>query len=133
MDKENIARLSDPVHYSHQALCEDIAKMGDVMACAAFDSHGNVRGTDFGELEVDDQLKSQYSEIGAVIWGGIKRAEALGGPLDHVTVQFERFKILGIPIPKSKSALLVTLSLEVDSLKMRDRILDYLMYSSNKK
>jgi len=80
-----------------QDLCDGIVKLGDILACYVIDRDGRALGSNFGELDVDENLRKNYSNIAAQIWGGLSQVEGLGGDIEFVVAKFTNFKILGIP------------------------------------
>ena len=95
------------------------------MACYLIDRDGRALGSNFGEFDVDENLRKNYSNIAAQIWGGLSQVEGLGGDIDFVVAKFANFKILGIPIPGSTMAVLVTIPISIDSEVLKARILGF--------
>jgi len=113
---------------SVQAMCDGLMKMGDILASAAIDQHGNLLGVNYGHLQMDDQLKHDFSEIATVVWGGIQRGITIGGPLKMVSAVFENFKVLFVPAEGTKLILLIAVEVTVNSDVMRERIADFMKY-----
>jgi len=113
---------------SYQDFCDDLYNMGDLLSCYIFDTMGNVRGKQYGKIEVTEDLKQHFAEIAAVIWGGLKSVEPVGGSINFVDANFENFKILGIPMPALDIGILAVIPVELDSLAMKERILDYVRF-----
>ena len=111
-----------------QDLCVDLFKLGDMLACYIFDSKGNVAGREFGSMEVDEELKTRFAEIAAVIWGGLARVEVIGGQLKSVTADYVNFRIVGIPNLKLRIGVILVLGHDVNAATMKERATDYLNY-----
>jgi hypothetical protein len=113
---------------SAQSLCDEIFNLGDMLACYIFGQDGSILGTHAGEIEVDEQLKTSFGGIAAVVWGGLKRVEDVGGPINFVSAVYRNFKIVGIPFPGLKLGVLATVPVSVDALYLKERVTDFMAY-----
>jgi hypothetical protein len=111
-----------------QTLCDEIMNMGDLLACYVINQKGELLGANYGQVPVDDALKHDFSQVAAIVWGGLQRVTNLGGSIKMVSAIFENFKILGIPVEGTNVALLLTVDVKLDSVVLRDRIGDFMKY-----
>jgi len=109
-------------------LAKEISEIDGVISCTVINYRGAVRGRTNGDVQYDAELKDRAGEIAAVMWGGFKRVEPIGGPLKSVTAEFEKFMIIGVPIPKTRIAVLVTAPLTVDPAYMKERVASFTQY-----
>jgi hypothetical protein len=112
-------------HIDFQELSREIAEQEGFISCVIIDQKGNVRGRIIGILPDDRDLWESAGEIAAVIWGGLMKVEPMGGPIVRVTAEFEKFKIVGVPIAEYGLAALVGVTNETESTYVRDRVLSH--------
>jgi hypothetical protein len=111
-----------------QELSDELFNLGDMLSCHIFDMNGNIKGVNFGTLDVDPELKERFAEIAAVVWGGLKRVENIGGPITMVSAMYQNFKILGIPFDEQKFGVLAVVPNNIDSYVLRERVVDFVDY-----
>ncbi len=111
-----------------QDLCDEIQKMGDVLACYAVNKEGKLLGASYGEFQLDDDLREEFSHIASGVWTGLGRVTNLGGPLQMVSATYKNFKILGLPIKGTNMAILLTIETKLDSYRSAERTNDFVAY-----
>src|SRR5450756_2186375 len=109
MSASKAEAIGHPINFKD--LANEISEIEGVISCTIINYHGATKGRTNGEVQYDAELKDRAGEIAAVVWGGLKRVEPIGGPLKSVTAEFENFQIIGTPIPKTRIAILVTVPL----------------------
>ena len=127
MSKEAANKMSK-LKPTIQDMCNEIMNMGDVLACYAVNMEGKLLGANYGQIEVDDDLKKEFSGLAAGIWSGLNRVSGIGGRLKMVSAIFENFKILGLPLEGTNSALLLTVDAKLDSYILAERVNDFVSY-----
>jgi hypothetical protein len=126
MSASKAEAIGHPINFKD--LANEISEIEGVISCTIINYHGATKGRTNGEVQYDAELKDRAGEIAAVVWGGLKRVEPIGGPLKSVTAEFENFQIIGTPIPKTRIAILVTVPLTVDRAYMKERVTSYTQY-----
>ena len=111
-----------------QDLCDEIQEMGDVMACYAVSKEGKLLGANYGQIEVDESLKSEFSNLAAQMWKSLDKVTPIGGQIRMVSAIFENFKILGLPVKGTNTAILVTVDTKLDSYVLADRVNQFVEY-----
>ena len=111
-----------------QDLCDEIQKMGDILACYAVNKEGKLLGANYGLVEVDDGLKLEFSNLAAGVWSSLDRVTSIGGRIKMVSAIFENFKILGLPVEGTNTALLLTIETKLDSFILAARINEFVDY-----
>lgn len=112
-----------------QVMCDELRQMGDILACYVVNKDGRLLGASYGEwIAHDEKLKADLSRVASEVWGGVDRLATVGGPLKMVALTFEKFKVLGIPIEKTNTLLLLTVEVKLDSEVLRGRVLDFVSY-----
>ena len=111
-----------------QRMCDEIQEMGDILACYAFTNEGKLLGASYGQIEVDDKLKQDFSQIAAGVWSDLERVTTIGGEISLVSITYQNFKILGFPIAKSNTAVLLTIDNSIDEKKIEERVKDFITY-----
>lgn len=110
------------------SLCNELYQLGDIFGCQVFDLNGNIICRKFGELRIDPELQSKFAEIAAVIWGGLKRVENAGGPIEYASAVYQKFKIIGIPFQELGIAVLITVPVRLDTDSIKDRVIGFVNY-----
>ncbi len=113
---------------SMQDLCDEIQKMGSVLACYAVNRNGALLGANYGEFRIDESLRADIAQVASMIWGALDRVTPVGGPIKMVSAVFENFKILGLPVKGSNTAILLTVDVKLDSYVLADRVDDFVAY-----
>jgi len=126
MSTSRAEAIRQPINFKD--LAKEISEIDGVIGCTIINYHGAVKGRTNGDVQYDAELKDRAGEIAAVIWGGLKRVEPVGGPLKSVTAEFEKFQIIGSPIPNTRVGILVTVPLTVDPAYMKERVASYTQY-----
>ena len=111
-----------------QDLCDEIQKMGDILACYAVNKQGKLLGANYGLVEVDDELKKDFANLAAGVWSSLERVTGIGGRITMVSAIFENFKILGLPVEGTNTAILLTIDTKLDSFVMAARINEFVAY-----
>jgi len=111
-----------------QTLCDDLENMGDVLASYVINKDGRLLGANYGDLEVSEDLKADFSKVASSIWGGLDRVTSLGGAIKGVVASFENFKILGLPIKGTNIAVLLTIEAKLDAAEMSERVEEFVSY-----
>jgi len=114
-----------------QDLCDEIQKMGDILACYAVNKDGKLLGANYGLVEVDDELKREFSNLAAGVWSSLDRVTGIGGRIKMVSAIFENFKILGLPVEGTNVAILLTIETKLDSYVLADRVNEFVEYWLN--
>jgi len=102
--------------------------MGDILACYAFNRNGKLLGASYGMIEMDDELRSDFSNMASRVWADLEKVTKIGGALDLVSITWQNFKVLGMPIRGSNSAIMVTIAVELDSQRIKDRVMEFVSY-----
>lgn len=110
-----------------QEMCDELQKMGDILACYAVNKDGRLLGASYGEMKLDEKLKADLSHIASGVWVGLERITNLG-LLRSVEVIYENFKILGLAIQRTNVAILLTVEVKLDSYVLKERVLDFVSY-----
>jgi len=113
---------------SEQQLCDELFNLGDIMSVHIFSMEGEILGTNFGDVVVDDELRETFGEIAANVWAGIRKGEPAGGQFMLTTITYERFKIVGIPFERSGIGVLAVVEDKVDAMYVKDRIVEFVSY-----
>jgi|GEM_PF-727389 hypothetical protein len=108
-------------------MCDELQKMGDILACYAVNKDGRLLGASYGEMKLDEKLKADLSHIASDVWVGLERITNLG-LLRSVEVIYENFKILGLAIQRTNVAILLTVEVKLDSYVLKERVLDFVSY-----
>ena len=111
-----------------QDLCDEIQRMGDILACYAVNKEGKLLGANYGLVEVDDELKKEFSDLAASVWSSLDRVTVIGGRIKMVSAIFENFKILGLPVEGTNTALLLTIETKLDSFVLAARVNEFVGY-----
>lgn len=135
------SKESEAVEASHQSsvgsqgdkgeferLSNEIMELDDIVSCTIINYHGNVMAQAFGEIPEDVELKAVGGSIAAVIWGGLKKVEPVAGPISFVSAIFEKAKFVGIPFPESRIAVILRVSVNIDTFHLRDTVSNYVRY-----
>lgn len=113
---------------SIQNMCDEIQNMGDILACYAVNMDGKLLGANYGLIELDDELKAEFSGLAAQVWTSLDRVTSVGGRIKMVSAIFENFKILGLPVEGTNIALLLTIDVKLDSYVVAARINEFVAY-----
>ena len=113
---------------SLQRMCDEIQEMGDILACYAFNKGGRLLGASFGLIEMDDKLRQDFSQLAAGVWSDLERITTIGGEISLVSITYQNFRILGFPIRKTNTAVLLTIDNTVDEKKIEERVKDFVSY-----
>lgn len=113
---------------TEQELCDELFALGDMLSVHIFSMDGEILGTNFGEIPVDDELKVTFGDIAANVWSGVKKAEGIGGSVLLATITYENFKIIGIPFEKSGVGVLAVVEDKVDAMYVKDRVIEFVKY-----
>jgi len=113
---------------SEQDLCDELFALGDMLSCHIFSMDGEILGTNFGDIPVDDELKETFGEISARVWEDLRKGEAVGGPFLLTTIVYQNFKIIGIPFPEWGVGILSVVEDKVDAMYLKDRIVEFVKY-----
>ena len=111
-----------------QTLCDEIQKMGDILACYAVNREGKLLGANYGQIEVDEELKTNFATLAAGVWSSLDRVTGIGGRINMVAAIFENFKILGLPVEGTNTAILLTVDTKLDSYVMAARVNEFVAY-----
>jgi hypothetical protein len=98
------------------------------MGSTVINYHGSVRGRIIGDTPNGDEVLDRAGAIGSAIWGGPKKAEGEGGPLSSVIVSYQKFRVIGVPIPGTKIAVVVTAGRDSDPVDLVNRIAYFVQY-----
>jgi hypothetical protein len=109
-------------------LCSQILELQDIATCTIVGYHGVVLAEDLGDVEADPEIRANKGSLAAVIWGGLTKVEKVGGPISFASVIYEKFKVVGVPFPEARVAVVVTSDVSVDSYHLKDMIFDYVQY-----
>lgn len=113
---------------TEQELCDELFALGDMLSVHIFSMDGQILGTDFGEIPVDDELKATFGEVAANVWAGVRRAEGIGGSVLLATITYENFKIIGVPFEKAGFGVLAVVEDKVDAMYVKDRVIEFVKY-----
>jgi hypothetical protein len=113
---------------SLQNMCDEIQKMGDILACYAINKDGKLLGASYGPIVMDDKLRQDFNHLAAGVWSDLERVTATGGELLLVSITYENFKILGFPIKGSNAAVLLTIETRLDDQIIKERVKDFVSY-----
>jgi len=111
-----------------QDMCDEIQKMGDILACYAINRDGKLLGASYGPIVMDDKLKQDFSVLGAGVWSDLERVTNIGGEIRLVSIRYENFKILGFPVRGSNAAVLLTIENNLDEKVVEERVKDFVSY-----
>jgi len=128
MFREKQKLSSSAVKPTLQDMCDEIQKMGDILACYAINKDGKLLGASYGPIVMDDKLKQDFSVLGAGVWADLERVTTIGGDIQLVSIRYENFRILGFPIKGSNAAVLLTIEGNLDEKKVEERVKDFVSY-----
>jgi len=111
-----------------QDMCDEIQKMGDILACYAINKDGKLLGASYGPIVMDDKLRQDFNVLGAGVWADLERVTTIGGEIKLVSIAYENFKILGFPVRGSNAAILLTIEGNQDEKKVEERVKDFVSY-----
>jgi len=111
-----------------QLMCDEIQKMGDILACYVINKDGKLLGASYGAIVMDDKLKQDFNQLAAGVWADMERVTTIGGEIKLVTIRYENFKVLGFPIKGSNAALLLTIETRLDEEIIEERVRDFVSY-----
>jgi len=111
-----------------QDMCDEIQKMGDILACYAINKEGKLLGASYGPIVMDDKLKQDFNVLAAGVWADLERVTTIGGEIDIVSIRYDNFKILGFPVRGSNAAILLTIEGNLDEKKVEERVKDFVSY-----
>jgi len=111
-----------------QDMCDEIQKMGDILACYAINKDGKLLGASYGPIVMDDKLRQDFNVLGAGVWADLERVTTIGGEIKIVSIAYENFKILGFPVRGSNAAILLTIEGNQDEKKVEERVKDFVSY-----
>ncbi len=111
-----------------QDMCDEIQKMGDILACYAINKDGKLLGASYGPIVMDDKLRQDFNVLGAGVWADLERVTNIGGEIKLVSIAYENFKILGFPVRGSNAAILLTIEGNQDEKKVEERVKDFVSY-----
>lgn len=111
-----------------QALSREISQIPGVVSCTIINQQGTIKGRLIGDVPHNDEVLERTGAVGAVIWGGLKMVEQEAGPLSSVIIKYEKFQVIGIPLPGTKIAVLVTSPLAVDPVQIVNRIIYFVQH-----
>jgi hypothetical protein len=80
------------------------------------------------QIEVDEDLKGEFSTIAAGIWAALDKLTNIGGAIRMVSAIFENFKVLGLPVKGTNTAILVTVDVKLDSYVLAERVNEFVSY-----
>jgi hypothetical protein len=126
MSESKVEAINHAINFKD--LAKEISQIDGVISCTVINYRGAIKGRTFGDVQYDAELRDRSGEIAAVVWGGLKRVEPIGGPLKSVTVEFEKFMIIGVPITGTRIGILVTMPLTIDPAYMKERVASYAQY-----
>ena len=109
-------------------MCDEIPKMGDILACYAINKDGKLLGASYGPIVMDDKLRQDFNQLAAGVWADLERVTNIGGEIKLVTIRYENFKVLGFPIRGSNAALLLTIETKLDEEVVEERVKDFVAY-----
>ena len=111
-----------------QDMCDEIQKMGDILACYAINRDGKLLGASYGQIVMDDELRQDFNLLAAGTWADLERVTTIGGDIQLVSIRYENFRILGFPIKGSNAAVLLTIEGNLDEKKVEERVKDFVSY-----
>jgi len=111
-----------------QDMCDEIQKMGDILACYAINRDGKLLGASYGPIVMDDKLRQDFNLLAAGTWADLERVTTVGGEIRLVSITYENFKILGFPVRGSNAAVLLTIDGNLDEKKVEERVKDFVSY-----
>jgi len=109
-------------------MCDEIQKMGDILACYAINRDGKLLGASYGPIVMDDKLRQDFNLLAAGTWADLERVTTVGGEIRLVSITYENFKILGFPVRGSNAAVLLTIDGNLDEKKVEERVKDFVSY-----
>ena len=111
-----------------QVMCDEIQKMGEILACYVINTDGKLLGASYGPIVMDDKLRQDFNQLAAGVWADLERVTNIGGEIKLVTITYENFKVLGFPIRGSNAALLLTIETKLDEEIVEERVKDFVAY-----
>jgi len=111
-----------------QDMCDEIQKMGNILACYAINKDGKLLGASYGPIVMDDKLKQDFNVLGAGVWADLERVTTIGGEIMLVSIRYENFKVLGFPVRGSNAAILLTIEGNLDEKMVEERVKDFVSY-----
>src|SRR5579863_4123558 len=90
-----------------QDMCDEIGKMGDILACYTINKDGKLLAANYGPIVMDDKLRQDFNQLAAGVWAGLERVTTIGGEIRVVSIEYENFRILGFPVRGSNVAILL--------------------------
>ena len=111
-----------------QEMCDEIQKMGDILACYVINKEGKLLGASYGSIVMDDRLRQDFNQLAAGVWADLERITTIGGEIMLVTIRYKNFKVLGFPIRGSNAALLLTIETKLDEEIIEERVMDFVTY-----
>jgi len=119
---------SSPQKPTLQSMCDEVGKMGDVLACYAINKDGKLLGANYGPIEMDDKLRQDFNHLAAGVWADLERVATIGGEIRLVSIAYENFKILGFPVRGSNAAILLTIESSMNEKLVEERVKDFVSY-----
>jgi len=126
--RDKLKLSSYPQKPTLQDMCDEIGKMGDILACYAINKDGKLLGANYGPIEMDDKLKQDFNQLAAGVWADLERVTTIGGEIRLVSIAYENFKILGFPVRGSNAAILLTIESKVNEKLLEERVKDFVTY-----
>lgn len=114
-----------PAKIDYQAVCDGIYKSTGALACYVVNDEGALLGFNYGEVVASEKLRSRYPVLVGVVWGSLKNIEEAAGRLSLLEATYDKFKVLGIPIPGTRVAVLLTVAVGTDSQATKSAALDF--------
>jgi len=109
-------------------MCDEIQKMGDILACYTINKDGKLLGASYGPIVDDEKLKQDFNHLAAGVWADLDRVTTIGGDLLLVSITYENFKVIGFPIKGTNTAVLFTVEVKFYEHILEERIKDFVMY-----
>jgi len=109
-------------------MCDEIQRMGDVIACYVINKDGKALGASYGPMVMDEKLRQDFSRLAAGVWADLERVTGIGGEINLVSIKYDNFKVLGFPIKGSNAAMLLTIEARLDSETIQQRVMDFVSY-----
>jgi hypothetical protein len=111
-----------------QTMCDEIQKMGDVLACYVINKDGKLLGASYGPIVMDEKLRQDFNQLAAGTWADLERVTTIGGEINLVTIRYDNFKVLGFPVKGSNAAVLLTIETRLDEQTVQERVKDFVSY-----
>jgi hypothetical protein len=120
--------IGDKLKPTLQDMCDEVGKMGDILACYVINKDGKLLGAHYGPIVMDEKLRQDFNQLAAGFWADLERVTTIGGEITLASIEYVNFKILGFPVRGSNAAILLTIEAKMNEKLVEERVKDFLDY-----